>query len=333
MFEFEVVPGSAVTDILSADPQRTIALVADTYRQHEQGMTTNPASLFLRPANPPASRVIALPAHIGGAHPRMGLKWVSSFPDNVRAGVPRASAVLILNDPGTGLPVACLEAAGISAARTAATAAIAATTLSTSRPSAIGFVGAGVIARTIADYLRHAGVVCAEARCHDLDAASAASLAAHLRESWDTPTVRGATLAEALDCELVVFATTAAAPYVPVDLPLRAGQLVLHVSLRDLDPAHLLAANNVVDDVGHCLTARTSPHLTELATGSRDFVTGTLGAALLGVIGLDHSLPTVFSPFGLGVLDVAVGDLVLAEARRLGRTVPIDGFFGSTRRW
>ena len=93
----------------------------------------------------PSSRIIALPASIGGPARVDGLKWISSFPENVAAGIPRASAVLILNDHDTGYPFACLESSIISATRTAASAALAADWLSRGRPrpSRIGFVGTG----------------------------------------------------------------------------------------------------------------------------------------------------------------------------------------------
>lgn len=87
---------------------------------------------------------------------------------------------------------------------------------------------------------------------------------------------RVVTAEEALEADLVVLATTASSPWVPVDTPLRPGQVLLNVSLRDLPPEMLLRANNIVDDVDHCPKARTSPHLAEQLTGGREFVTGTL---------------------------------------------------------
>ena len=76
---------------------------------HCAGDSVNPPSYFLRFPDRPASRIIALPASIGGQVKVDGIKWISSFPDNVAAGIPRASAVLILNDHDTGYPFACIE--------------------------------------------------------------------------------------------------------------------------------------------------------------------------------------------------------------------------------
>ena len=99
-------------------------LVEATYRLHGAGDSVNPPSYFLRFPDRPTARIIALPASIGGQVRVDGLKWISSFPDNVAAGIPRASAVLILNDHDTGYPFACLESSIISATRTAASAAL-----------------------------------------------------------------------------------------------------------------------------------------------------------------------------------------------------------------
>ncbi|WP_424215832.1 2,3-diaminopropionate biosynthesis protein SbnB (plasmid) [Streptomyces sp. BI20] len=333
MTDFAVVPGHEVSAVLADSMPRILELVAETYVAHEEGLSVNPDSHFLRFPEKPDARVIALPAYLGGAEDTVGIKWIASFPGNLEHDIPRASAVLLLNDYVTGRPLACLEAAGISAARTAASAAVAAgALLPGTGPVRVSFIGAGVIARTILDYLAVRGVPCADVLVHDRDEASAARLAEHARVRRGLPAAVGG-LDEALSRDLVVFATTAAEPYVPADTALRPGQLLLNVSLRDLPPELLLRANNVVDDVEHCMKANTSPHLTEQLTGNREFVDGTLGAVLRGKVSLDPGRATVFSPFGLGILDLAVGRHVLGAARARGGTVEIPSFIGEPTRW
>ncbi|MDV9178120.1 2,3-diaminopropionate biosynthesis protein SbnB, partial [Streptomyces sp. W16] len=196
----------------------------------------------------------------------------------------------------------------------------------------VGVVGAGVIARTVCRYLDAAGVSLADVRCHDLDEPSAAALTAQLRDRHGAG-ARTVSLTEALDCDLVVLATTAPKPYVPADHAFGPGQLVLNISLRDLAPETLLRADNVLDDVDHCLKANTSPHLAEQLTGGREFVTGTLAGVISGQVRLTPGKATVFSPFGLGVLDLAVGHHLHHRARQTGRLLDVPEFFGETRRW
>jgi 2,3-diaminopropionate biosynthesis protein SbnB len=336
-FDFHVVPGSIATEILRESRDSVMDVIRRTYILHDQGATVNPDSYFLRFPEDPASRVIALPARLAGEVRKIGIKWISSFPENVARGIPRAAAVLILNDYDTGYPVACLESAGISAARTAASAATAAEVIlgRTGGPAvpSVSFVGAGVIARTIFDYLRATGLLRGSVSCFDIDPSSVDQFTAYGRRLVNGPVAACSRLDDALRADVVVFATTAARPYVPAWTGFRPQQLILNISLRDLPPEILLAANNVVDDVEHCLKADTSPHLAEQVSGSRDFITGTLGEALQDRLFFDPDRPTVFSPFGLGVLDIAVGDLVLERALASGRALAIAGFFGETRRW
>src|SRR5215469_480921 len=138
---FAVISGDQVHQVLEGREKEIVSLVEATYRLHGAGDSVNPPSYFLRFPDRPSDRIIALPASIGGKLRVDGLKWISSFPGNVAAGIPRASAVLILNDHDTGYPFACLESSIISATRTAASAAVAADWLTRGRPrpSRVGF--------------------------------------------------------------------------------------------------------------------------------------------------------------------------------------------------
>jgi N-[(2S)-2-amino-2-carboxyethyl]-L-glutamate dehydrogenase len=328
---FAVISGTQVQQALQGSEKQVVELVEATYRLHGAGDSVNPPSYFLRFPDRPTSRIIALPASIGGDVRVDGLKWISSFPENVAAGIPRASAVLILNDHDTGYPFAVLESSIISATRTAASAALAADWLSRERgrPTRIGFIGTGLINRYVHTFLHGTGWSFDEIGLFDLSADSAAGFHGYLERAGTggRVTVHGSAEELIRASDLVVFATVAGAPHVHDPAWFAHNPLVLHVSLRDLSPEIILGSTNIVDDVEHCLKADTSPHLAEQRVGNRGFVNGTLADVMDGRVALPADRPVVFSPFGLGVLDLAVGKHVYDVVTRSGDLHVIDGFF------
>jgi ornithine cyclodeaminase len=335
LFAFDVVSGTVARQVISESRQDIYQVVKAAYLAHESGQSVNPNSYFLRFPEKPSARIIALPAYLGGEHDVAGIKWIASFPDNVAHNVPRASAVLLLNDYATGYPFACLEASQISAARTAASCVLGAATLhGSTRAARVAVVGAGVIARNILDFFAAEQWQIGEFAVYDQVSGYADKLAAYSRETLGIPATTTDSLDAAVrEAEVVVLATTAAAPYITGTKAFSAGQTVLNISLRDIAPEVILASHNVVDDIDHCLTAQTSPHLAEQACGNRDFINGTLAEALLGKVEFGAAKPRVFSPFGLGILDLAVGSFIHRRAVESGRTTPIDKFFAETERW
>ncbi|MFF4753759.1 2,3-diaminopropionate biosynthesis protein SbnB [Streptomyces sp. NPDC002514] len=334
---FAVISGAEVQQALAGREKEIVELVEQTYRLHGAGDTVNPPSYFLRFPDRPSSRIIALPASVGGPGQVDGLKWISSFPENVASGLPRASAVLILNDHDTGYPFACLESSIISATRTAASAALAADRLSRgrSRPTRIGFFGTGLIARYIHTFLAGTGWTFESVGVHDLSTDSAAGFCGYLKQSGATGEITVHERPEELirSSDLVVFATVAGTPHITDQGLFAHHPLVLHVSLRDLAPEVLLGAANFVDDVDHCLKADTSPHLAEQLTGNRDFLNGTLDDVMCKRVLPPADRTVIFSPFGLGVLDLAVGKFVYDQATKAGHLRLIDDFFHDLRRY
>jgi ornithine cyclodeaminase len=325
-----ILGAGEVRAVLDGGEREVVSAVEAAYRLHASGRTRVPQSVFLRFPDRDRERIIALPAYLGGESPTCGVKWVSSFPENVRRGQQRASAVMILNSVHTGVPEAVLEASAISAGRTAASAALAAATLSSSDPeTGVTLVGCGPINFEVLRYLRTVLPTVDTVTVYDLDADRARSFAAEARSALPTLNVEVAGgAAEALARHrLVCLATTAGTPHLGVE-HCRPGTLVLHLSLRDLTPAAIRSSVNIVDDADHVCRAATSVHLAEQEAGHRDFIASSLGELLLAgtrYVRSDDAV-TVFSPFGLGCLDVAVADLVRQGASARGLGTVLDDF-------
>lgn len=326
-----ILGGGQVRALLEGREQEIVDRVGEAYRAHADGRTAVPHSLFLRFPDDPASRIIALPAYLRARREMAGVKWVSSFPANIRSGLERASAVVILSSPATGHPIAILEGSTISARRTAASAALAAAKiLPDPAGGSAGLIGCGLINFEVVRFLVATRPELRRLTVFDLDPARAAQFRDRCVERW--PGLAVATATDAADVlerhSLVSVATTASAPYLDDLSGCPPGALVLHVSLRDIAPAAVLGCDNVTDDVDHVCRAETSLHLAERIAGHRGFIRCSLGEILTGRAPArrDPESVAVFSPFGLGILDLAVATMVWEAALAEGAGFTMDDF-------
>jgi 2,3-diaminopropionate biosynthesis protein SbnB len=323
-----ILKGHEVDQLLTGRELELIQTVRKAYEIHHAGQSSLPHSTFLRLNNNERNRIIALPAYLGGDFEIAGMKWISSFPENLTRGLERASAVMVLNSASTGRPEAILEGSLISAKRTAASAALAAKTLAVDREiSTVGLVGAGLINFEVARFLVASCAELKKLRVFDLDLDRARQFRNKSQATFNRVEVEVIRDIEDVfrNTSLISLATTAITPHID-DLPhCVPGTTILHISLRDLSPEVILTCDNVVDDVDHVCRANTSVHLAEQLVGNRDFIRCSLAEILRGYAGArrDEDSIAVFSPFGLGVLDLAVGALVrdLAIANRMGTTL------------
>ncbi|MFD0394678.1 hypothetical protein ACFQ3Z_29715 [Streptomyces nogalater] len=188
------------------------------------------------------------------------MKWIASFPANIERGIQRASAAIILNSLETGRPEALIEGSLISAARTAASAALAAELLTRDRrPDGLSLIGCGVINLEILRHVHAALPGLTSLAVYDSSPERSAEFAARAAEVVPGARVLVLDSAEkALAAHgLVAIATSAIEPHLDLGAA-EPGTVVLHISLRDLLPESLPGAYNIVDDTEHALRERTS---------------------------------------------------------------------------
>lgn len=327
-----VLRGNEIVSLLYNQEYTIIQYVREAYIAHREGASCLPYSTFLHFPQDSQSRIIALPAYLGRDFEVAGVKWISSFPRNVEHGQDRASAVIVLNSSLTGMPEAILEGSIISAKRTAASAALAALYLQQEhRPTCVGIIGCGLINFEILRFLLKLYPEIATLVLFDTQLARMQQFKKKCLELRSTLGILPVDESNEVlrSCSLISIATTATAPHI-FDVSICPPETVLlHISLRDLSPEVILECDNIVDDVEHVCRAQTSIHLAEQLIGTREHIRCTLADVLTqqATARKDVDMPVVFSPFGLGILDIAISKLVCDLARKEQQGIIIPSFF------
>jgi ornithine cyclodeaminase/alanine dehydrogenase-like protein (mu-crystallin family) len=314
---------SDVTTAMPALPERLV--LAEATLRGLAGPAELPAKIAVHP-RPGGSFGHAMPAFLPGERTdgtadRLGIKWVLGFPDNAAAGLPVIGALLLLNDPLTGLASAILDAGPITAQRTAAVSGVAirawAAPADTARPRA-ALIGAGVQGHSHLPVIAHLlpGV---ELALYDRDAARAEALAAIGRglAGIGSVTVAASARAAADGADVVVTAVSFAAP--AERQAMTADWLTPHALVVAVDYATMAAAD-VARGASLFVTDHTEQFLANRDAGQFDGYPdphAMIGAAL------DTGRPrprgrVLATHLGTGLADVVFGSAILAEAERRG---------------
>lgn len=277
---------------------------------------SQPVKPYLRYKNP-KNRIIAMPAYIGGDFEVAGIKWISSFPDNIHNGIKRAHSVIILNEESTGRPISVINTPIVSGIRTAAvTGALIREVFSVNPPEKklnFGIIGFGPIGQLhlqmvmslFGDYIN-------KVRIYDLrpvkqdaipvDVASKVEVAQSWEEVYD-------------QSDVFMTCTVSPSPYIDKAPP--KGSLQLNVSLRDYQPEIMHHIDRmVVDNWEEICRENTDVENMHLKLGLQKEDTIDISQALVGegLKDLRRDQTLMFNPMGMAVFDMAIGKMFYNKA-------------------
>jgi ornithine cyclodeaminase/alanine dehydrogenase-like protein (mu-crystallin family) len=287
-----------------------------------------PPKIGIHP-RPDGSFVHAMPAYLRAPDPDglddlVGMKWVAAFATNNTRGLPAIHALVVLNDPRTGLPTAILDGGPITAARTAAVSGVAIGRFGPSldRPPRAALIGAGVQGRSHVPVLGHVlpGV---ELTLFDRHPERAEKLAAEAR------TIKGiGPVSVAEDARTAVAGTdvvVTAASFGPVRQVMTADWLTPDATVVPVDYATFCAAE-VARDASLFLVDHREQFLANRDAGLFEGYPepmATIGEAILAETGRPSSGRVVVSHLGVGLADLVFADAIVRRADALGLGVEL----------
>lgn len=280
---------------------------------------SQPIKPYLRYRNP-VNRIIAMPAFVGGDIDLAGVKWIASFPENIRNDIPRAHSVVVLNKSGTGEPVCIINTALLSIIRTSSVTGLMIRHFLKARPRDdlnIGIIGWGPIGR-------HHYKMCSELlgdkikgiKLFDLREISPDKIEGPLKAKTQV----AANWQEAYrDADIFITCTVSKAPY--IDEKPKDGSLQANVSLRDYKTGiYDYTKAIIVDDWEEVCREKTDIEMLHLEKGLTERDTKSIADVVCNnaLAEFAGSQSIMFNPMGMAVFDIATSRYYLDKAKELG---------------
>ena len=293
------------------------------------GAAQLPPKIAIHP-RPEASFVHAMPSHLRGDHPSgdlVGMKWVAGYATNTALGLPGIHAVVVVNDPETGIPTALLDGGPITAERTAAVSGVGLRHFGPAAGGAaaeVAMIGAGVQGRS--HLAVFAGLLPgARLRIFDRSPERAAGLAAVARATEGIGSAEvAATARDAVDGAGVVFS---AASFGPAEerQSMTNDWLREDATIIPIDYATYCAAE-VARDAALFVVDHREQYLANRDAGNFDGYPdpmATIGEAILAGTPRPAGR-VVVTHLGVGLADLVFADAIVrsAEAAGLGTLLP-----------
>ena len=297
--------------------------VEDTIRYHGQGLTSLPSETSVS-WDADSFHI----TKIGAVRPLnvVGIKWLTTYRNNPTRGLPLYYAIMVLNDGPTGAPLSVMDGRLISDIRTGSVSAVAAKYLARSDSKTIGMIGAGNQARSHLNAMANIFSL-SSVKVYDKNLDAMRTFISENQSRFTNLRFEECTGAKeaAKDADIIVVATIDNKPVFSADWVQDGSCIIGITGFRDLDPKLRSRADRFfVDDRSNAL------RLIRTNYGHLDIdeneVTGEIGEVVAGtVIGrTKESDVTLFTPTGLGIVDVAVAKLAFDRAKNTGRGVWVD---------
>jgi N-[(2S)-2-amino-2-carboxyethyl]-L-glutamate dehydrogenase len=325
--EFLYLDQEAVLEAGLLDMPRAMEVVGWAQGLFVQGQVRHPHKVVLRQGDTAESeeqgRFNALFASIGGPVRAMGMKWIGSFPANRERGLPRASALIILNSPETGMPVAVMDGTLISAMRTGAMTALGVRYLAPRKTRKIGMIGAGVQSRTQILGLFTALPEIEEIALANRDMAKAEAVADECHKCWGAPVHAVETTDEALaDADVALTITTANEPLI-FARQIKPGALTVQLAGHECEFGVIQQCRKIVTDDWDVVKHRgimTPAIMHQEGLLADSDIHANIGELILGIKpGRENDDERIhYAHMGMGVDDVALASAVYQTARQRG---------------
>jgi alanine dehydrogenase len=257
-----------------------------------------------------------------------GTKIVNVHPQNQKKGLLSVMAVIILNDPKTGMPLALMDGTWITALRTGAASAVATKYLARKDAKTLGVVGAGFQAITQIAAISKVKKL-KEILVYDIREEAVEKLAKILAK--EKIKIKKGNLEEVCQKDILVTATPAREPVVKKEW-IKPGTHINAIGAdaegkQELDPEILKIAKIVVDNFEQA--SHSGEINVPLAKGliKKEDIFGELGEIVAGKKpGREKEDEiTIFDSTGLAIQDLYTATLVYKEAKRkkIGKEIKI----------